>query len=523
MTAGQRYVFSAYCTAIDSLVDPSRIVLNHAPFSLGTVVGGPEARPKLSDMVPGQWFHYIFDATATGQLKMILGVDGAGDVTLERPMLDKADTLRGYMATDLPEPPAVGSMNWDLVPHNGLYEGSLKLASYNMSRPLNNGSYKGFRMRMRKSGRLTACQFQIASNFIGETSKSEVNGTRGHTYPVSWKLGFRVFNANSNWQITGSALRQVEWTYTNPDGVAGGNPLTNNSRVLFEMPLDDLQVTEQQRLLFLVYSRESAASTNWPSMNMTANIGRPALGLNPPRAVNLFFGDDPLYVEGTSSNLTPHSTGCLYGLGIRYNDGSEDGGVEMDSTPSAFRTDIGGNSHVRQRWSTSYYRRANQLVLGVYRLPNATPEAPLTVRISGPDISAMTLGIPAAQIQIFDFNTSQYPLTNQLFDLPGELILSPKSVYTVEIYSAGTTSGLYKIHGVRHSDFLGVARLANCSIPQPSPFRVIQPHKWSGSGEKSSNGGSSWQIAGWAEGGTDLPIALVINRRMAMTLEDLPA
>ena len=514
MEAGERYVFSVYCAALGSVADPSRVVVNHAPFSMATVVGGPDARPKLGDMVPGQRFHYVFDAVTSGQLRLILGLDGSGDVTLERPMLDKSAALRAYVASGELEVTPVGPMNWDSVPYFGWYEGSLKVGSANMSQRIRAG-YFGYRMTMRRAGSLAAVQSHLASNRVNETSKSRVNGNDDHSYPASWKLGFRVFDADANWQPAGEPLRDIPFRYTNPNG----NP--DDTRAVFEFDMQNLPVSEGQRLLFLFYSRESDPVNNHPSVNMTMNRGRPDLGQNPPRAVNLFYGDDPIHVR--NANLAPGQNGELFNLGIRYADGVEDGSISIDATPSAFRTDLGGSNRVRQRWTSPYWRRTSEILLAAYRRPDAMPQAALTVQISGPDISTMTLTIQPSDIQVFDEESrTSYHYTNQKFALPGELLLSPETVYTVEIHSSGTTSGRYRIHGVRHhSD--GYMNAGNTDLPIPAGgVEPIEPHKWSGTGEKSANGGTSWSPVGWAGGRADLPIAFVINRKMAKTLQELP-
>ena len=513
--AGERYVFSVYCAALGSAADPSRVVINHAPFAMGAVVGGLDARPKLGDMVPGERFHYVFDATTSGTLKLVVGLDGPGDVTLERPMLDRAATLRGYVATQAHETLDMTDLDWQKVPYNGHYEGAVqKLASAIMSQRIQ-GGYHGYRMTIRRSGTLDAVQVHLASNRRGETSKSRVNGANDHGFPASWQLRFQVFNADASWQISGGALHTTDFTYTNP---AGGS---DEGRVLFEFDVDNLAVSAGQRLLFLFSSRDSNPTNNHCSINMVINGGWPGLGLEPPRAVSLFMGDDPLYVLG-SGTLTPRGRGELYNLGIRYTDGVEEGDVGHDASPSAHRTNIGGANRVRQRWSSPYWRRASQIALAVYRRPNLNPQAGLTVQISGPDISTVQLIIPASQIQQFDEQfASSYTYTHQVFTLPSELLLSPDNVYTVEISSPNSDSDRYRIHTMRHYRD-GLARAAVSSVYPTAGVVPIEPHKWSGQAEKSTNGGGSWSPATWAGGGADLPFALVTARRMARTIGALP-
>lgn len=544
--AGKRYCFSVVCTAVDDQTGELDPVINHAPYSglVNVVTGGVillvpyityekeagvDPRPLLGEMIPGRRYYYIVDAVASGPLKFIMGLYSAvGDVTLEQPQIEEIATdarvPAGYAATDpaTPPPPPAEGLDWETIAHAGIWEGSMLLATWNMSRPVNTSasSYKGYRMTMRKSGNLVAAQFQLSSNFVGESSKSAINGACPHPYPAEWDLGFRVFAANASWQIAGSALAQVEWTYRNIDGTSGSNPATNDVRIIFEMPLN-LDVTEGQRLLFLVYSRESSPSLNWCSLNMTANQARPAFGQEPPIAVNRYIGDDPVFVEGSASNLQPHSTGCLNGLGIRYSDGIEYGGVEMDCTPSEFRRSIGGSSKIRQSWSTPYYRQADKIALGVYRdATQAAAQADLLVKISGSGLTTVNLTIPKEDVQLVNPGSSSLPYTNQVFDLPGLITLAPDVTYTIEVSSAGTTAGRYKTQGVRDSNKLGVGRSSggsiNClGITQPSPFNVIQPNLDPnlGDGEYTTNG-SSWDAIGYNEGGGKWPLALFVNRRM---------
>lgn len=510
LVAGKRYVFSVDCAAVGNGDDADRVVLNIIPFTSVTLLS---PRPTIGELAPGG---RPFGCIVSGNAKLRIGPElgsGSADITLERPMLDEGTALRDYAATD--PSMSASALDWDFVPNRGYYDGAVtKVASAIISQRIRAG-YFGWRMTMRRPGSLRHVQFQIASNRTGETSKSRVNGNNSHAFPASWKLGLRIFNANSDWRINGDALRDIQWIYTNPSG--GGD----ESRVLFELDIADLAVATGQRLLFLIYSRESNPENNHPSVNMVMNGGRPSLGLNPPRAVSILWGDDPLHVRGSS--LSPGSNGELFGLGLRYADGYEEGDVGHDATPSAFRTDIGGSNRVRQRWSSPYWRRAARLALAVYRRPNLMPQSDLTVRISGPDISAMNLTIPASQIQIFDEAIrSSYSFTHQIFNLPGELLMSPNSVYSIELFSPNSGDDRYRIHGFRHYKD-GLARASVSTIYPVSEMTPIEPHRWSGLAEKSSNGGGVWSPVGWAGGAADLPIALVIDRRMAPTIDLLPA
>lgn len=406
-------------------------------------------------------------------------------------------------------------MNWDFIPYYGVYEGQIRILStqQNANRIQDNG-YRGWRFTVRRNGTIAVIQHQIASNKAGENTKSTFGGSRNHDYPAVFPLGLRVFKADSNWQIDGAALRDVQWTYTNPDGASGSGFMSNNSRVIFEHQLD-LAVSSGQRLLFLVYNRHPDPANNCPAVNMPANQDRPSLGLNPPTAVTPFYGDDPLYVRsGSPTGTLSPSSDRLYSLGIRYTDGVEDGTVVNDSN-SYFNVEISGTKRARQRWSSPYWRKTSRLAVAVRRNADSIPESDLTVRITGPDISAVTLRIPVAQVPAWGEG-----YRHLFFDLPQQIVLAPNSIYTVELFSPDSSQD-YILHAIRQFAN-GIASPANSDGSYVSNG-TIDPHKWSGLAEVSSNGGSSWQFAGYGGGDTDLPIAFVLDRRMAATAEALPA
>lgn len=519
--AGKQYVFSVHCAAIGAATSSTRVVINHAPFSSAAPLDGPEARPTLADMAPGQLYHYVFSATRTGPLKLILGIDGPGDVTLERPMLDQTPELRAYVATDPVQPSEVRDLNLDFVPYYGHYEGGIEFCCTHINTFQIKAGYYGFGMTMPRTGDIDVIQFQHTSNKSGETTKSAINGSNNHSFPASWALGLRVFKADNNWQINGSALRDLNWTYTNPDGNAN-----NSSRMLMQLSLDNMSVTAGQRLLFLVYNREENPNNNYCSLNMLSNFGRPSFGQNPSRAQSLFAGDEPrLFVSSSLGGTLSTPSQRMYNFGLRYSNGMEVGSVALDGTPNAHIAPIWGNTRFRQKWSSPYWRRASKMAFAAYWFPDKRPESALTVRVSGPDISTMTLNIQPAQVQQFDFTTSgaTLPYTHQVFDLPSDLVLSPSTVYMVEFYSPGTSEAKrYQTHMYRNYN-LGVASARTVNPPPSSEVLPIEPHKWSGLAEISTNGGSSWSPAGWGQGNTNMLWALVIDRKISLTPDELPA
>lgn len=535
VTAGELISVSAYCRTITAIGIGGQLVLNAVPSSGWEQIGETDTRPRLDDLVVDARFSWTFRATVTGTLKIRFGLlDGDGDVEIDRPKIERG-LLTDYVATGDPggTPPDPGTLDLDFLPYNGLYDGAgIDFAGTNINTlRLDSTGYRGWRVTVRRTGTLVAMQHQLASNKSGETSKSSIGGNRSHGYPAEWDVGLRVFNADSGWQISGAALRQFEWTYKNPDGVGGSNPATNNTRVVFEHDLANLAVTAGQRLLFLVYSREGNPSADHPSVNMASNYGRPDFGLSPPRAASLYYGDDPMFVSSSSpgGTLAPISQ-RIHGIGLRYSDGAEFGTLANDCTPGSYSDGaatsnahvgfIYGSRRIRQRWSSPYWRKASKFALACYHFPGRTPADDLTVKITGSDISTATIDLSTAQVQQFDFSTSgpwTRAFTHQLFDLPEPLVLSPSTVYTVELYAPGASkTNRYQTHFLRQ--FKNGLSNANNTSPAPSgSITVIEPNRPSGLAEVSSNGGSSWSYAGYGGGDTDMLFALFTDGNVSDT------
>jgi hypothetical protein len=431
----------------------------------------------------------------------------ATDVTLWRPMLDRAEALRGYAATDPIQPveePAP-AIDFDFLPHRGMRIGNNIAVSSNMSQAIKGGRY-GHRLVVPWTGTLEHVQFNITSNRTGETTKSARGGSQTHGFPATWELGYRVSAADQNWQPTGPLLRDIPFQH---ERTASGD---GRDRQLHQLDLGDLPVTSDQRLLLWTYSRETDPSNNWCAVNYYANGGRPAFGLNPPRAHSRTYGDTPMHVIGytQSSTMSPSSRGDLGGIGIRYTDGREWGDAGFDASPvdDVFRLLLGESTVARQSFSYPYYFKATHLELAAYKLPGNTPQSNLTVQITGAGLSPITLNIPPASIQVYDGQlSSSYTHDTQLFELPTPLLGAPGVTYTIELASPSTTKGRYRVH----------ARRRWSAALTPPGITPIEPDHFNMDAEISFNGGSSWQLASWAAGRAMLPVALVVNGQVSTT------
>lgn len=367
-----------------------------------------------------------------------------------------------------------------------------------------------FMIEAPRSGGLRRCQFNITTRnaAIDEKTKSRKAGDLGHGFPASWLMRFRLYRM-SGMSTTGSPLVELDWTHKSLEG----HPY-EDSRLIVDIDLGGTPVTIGDRLAFCVMSRDADPASDHVVLNGCASRCRPPGGLNPPRRVNLFYGDMNqmcvMQASGPDFELAPHTNSegdCLHGLAIEYTDGVQWGGTEGDSTASAMRTMLGEAHRVRQKYRKPYWRKLDRLWLAVGR--NASPQAPLAVRVTGGAIDR-TIIIPAAQIQECDF-AGNGTLTNQVFALERPLIFAADTVYTVELSSPGTTAGGYIIQGVRPSRGVFKRADARNMDPPPAPGDIIAINSHNGSGERSSDGGGSWQPAGWPSGKVDLPIAFELR------------
>ena len=396
----------------------------------------------------------------------------------------------------------------DRLPHRGMRIGNNIAVSANMSQGIKVGRY-GHRLVVPWTGQLQHVQFNITSNKPDETSKSAVAGDQSHGFPASWQLGYKISAADGAWQPTGPVLRDIHFTHERRSVDDG------RSRQLHQLDLGGLPVMSGQRLLLWTYNREDDPANTWPSVNFYANGGRPAFGLDPPRAYSRTYGDAPMHViSGTQSDaMTPFSRGDIGGIGIRYTDGREWGDVGFDATPvdDVYRMLLGEATRVRQPFSYPYYFTATHLEIAAYRPPDAIPQSDLIVRISGPDIATITLPIPAASLQVFDGAlSSSYTHDTQVFALPSPLRGAPGVTYTIEVSSSDSTKGRYRMHARR--------RWAESTEPA-SGMTPIEPDHFDQDAEVSFDDGHSWRDVGWSatNGRAMLPVALVIGGTISAT------
>ena len=537
VVAGQRYFVQAVVVAVDDATDADSVILNIAPFSSMTLVGGSgtgdDVRPRLGEVVATDLVWFAFDALVTGNLSLHFGKTGAasGDITFDRLQVDQAAELRAYTPTGVATPPVEGDLNWDTVDYQGYYEGNImSLGTQQTSNRVVDGDARGWRYQATRTGTIAKMQHQLASNGGDELSKSTYLGLGSpatgikHEYPAHFPMALDVFKANSSWQRDGAAIFSTTWIYTNDNAGAGSS---GDSRVIFEHS-PKIAAVQGDRFLFLVRNNganASARNDNCCSTNMPANMrpdrssGRPATGLSPPRAVTLYLGDTPLYTNGSIGGSLGEDTsnGRLYNFALRWADGYEEGTVRNDCN-SNFTRSIGGSNRVRQAWSkATYYRRATKISLAVLRMV-ASPAAGITVQISGGAVD-QTFTIPAS----FFPRQGTDPHEFKEYDLPSPVIFAPGVTYTVELRSPSSGATNYEINGIRQAGF---NKNADASVGTGAFVSAghIDANKWSAQAEFSTNGGGSWGFLGYSTSlaDSDWPIAFYLGRQMATTLEGLP-
>jgi len=447
----------------------------------------------LAVLACGIW---AVEVSATPHLRADAGDAGAVDRAPQQPILAEASTQ---------SEPAIAV---DRLPHRGMRIGNNIAVSANMSQAVKAGRY-GHRLIVPWAGNLEHVQFNITSNKTNETSKSAVAGNQSHGFPASWQLGYAISGADEAWQPTGPLLRDIHFTHERRSVDDG------RSRRLHQLELDGLPVTSGQRLLLWTYNREDDPASDWPSVNFYANGGRPAFGLDPPRAYSRTYGDAPMHAisGGQSDDMNPFSRGDLGGIGIRYTDGREWGDVGFDASPvdDVYRMLLGEETRVRQPFSYPYYFAATHLEIAAYRPPDANPQGDLTVRLDGADTAPITLTIPADSVQVFDGAlSSSYTHDTQVFALPSPLLGAPDVTYTIEIAASDSTKGHYRMHARR--------RWSESTEPA-SGVTPIEPDHFDQDAEVSFDSGSSWRDVGWSadNGRAMLPVALVIDGRISST------
>lgn len=516
VVAGQTYVFQIHVTA-NAGSNPDHVILNHTPFDNATLVS---SRPTSASAMSGQVSYYILTATRTGALTLIVGPDRTGDVTLERPCFDNYGVLRQYAATDAVAPPdPSGDIDPLTIPWDGLYEGWTGLQNSNNSSRLSGGR-RGYRFEVKRSGTdhvLDEIQFQVASNFSGEISKSYYNGTNAHGYPANWNFRVDIYASNGSWQMVGSPLKQTSLNYVNATGspAAGGD-----SRVICAVTNLNLTGVDQgDRFVVELVNLEGTPATDHFSVN--ANSISPSYGCtwvgpnaSPPEAAGLYLGDTCMAcaISGTS---TSSINSMMQGIAWRFDDDVEEGCIAFDATPSTFGFVVYGTTNiVRYRLVAPYYRRAYGFNFAAWHSAGTVPAAGLRFTLSGPGVSVAKT-VPAASVTARGgtLRTVYVP-----FDTP--VVLVPDEDYYVVLDAPGVSSGAaYQIGATRSAGYLGSPE--GRITPDQGVFRLIDRHGGSGVAQRSTDSGASWTTLGFSGGGANLSYALVLNGDVASTLEGL--
>lgn len=488
-------------------------------FSLvvfGAALGLPcEAKADPSNSACSSRYHSAW--------KIPLGGDGGCDLRDILPRAYVPTSLEMPEDPDAPQPEpipsgslaAFGGVSAPVevgLPFQGRYLGSALVTTSNMANRIRGGSY-GYRVVIPYGGQLQHVQFQITSRRTNEGSKSRMNGDDLHPIPATWSLGFRVQAADENWQPTGPVLRDIRYTHERTSADDG------RSRQLHQLDLGNLEVAAGQRMLFWSYSRMADPDNNHPAINTSRNSGMLAQGLDPPRARDLLYGDAPIQAISESNpngrDMSVYTNrGDIGSMGIRYTDGREwgDTGLDGGTTENVFRFHLSETIRIRQKLSLpDRYFRAHEVWHGVYRTGPVGDD--LYIRITGKDISTIDITVPMSSVQVFggDSDTSgQYQM--QRVPLPSPFIGTPGTTYTVEIYSPNADGG-YTTHARR--------RYSEKTTPATS-VTPIEPDIPPDDGEWSSDGGLSWQGAGWNNRGGFMPIGLFLDGHVASRIGGLP-
>lgn len=516
-----------------SSTDPNdpHVILNHAPFSYATVAGGPGARPNLESIAVDTIAYYTLTVNVTGQLKIRFGLDRTGSVTLENIMVDFFNGLRNYVATDPIDEPSPGALDIKTIPYNGQYIGLPMGVSGNNSNQVRDGR-RGGRYRVRHTGTITEFHFQIATNQNdGESSKSRLGGAAPHPYPASWNYRLEIFDATEAWSVSGAARFSQDFTVYTKDGSAA------YSRVIYVFDQTNhglsLAVNDGDRLVWRLTNLSGSKNANYVSINSVSVFGNDGIywcgvGRTPPQAAGYWHGDDNIAVsfDGGGNNTSPLARGPQNVAAVRYADGVVDGDIAMDATMTVMAVYIGGTNIARQTWTQGdYYARASGLLAFAWHRSATPPSAALRATVSGSDIATQNI----------DFAPGIIPARNSTLlgvqqNWPSPVTFSPGQTYELRISSAsspfatGYMFGCRRIAGVLSSGiglYNGTLYSPPPQSPAPAAYNLINRHQWSGSAQKSSNNGSSWDVVGWPSGAADLPFAFVLNGNVSNTLGGL--
>lgn len=511
---GTTYILSGYVVAVTDAgpVDNEHVVINHSPFS-ALAVDEATPRPVLSNVSPGERVWYRATATQTRSVRLIMGLDRDGDITMNRPMIEEASTLGGYVATDPvtpPDPPE--GINNDAAPWRNLYEGLPIFAQQNISKRLGSntsGSWvrtpMGFRFRSPRSGTIKAFQSQHATNRsdFAESTKSVLAGVTPHSFPYVGKLQYEIFRGSydagaDRFVASGSAIYSVQYTITQ------NAPSVNESRYMLTTAELTISVDEGE-WLGIKWTPELA--------NTHGSINVAGIPNGPQRPSPLSggpFTETHFNCGAWSSNILSNINGMINGVAAVYSDGVVEGYIGLDATASGLTEDVGGANWVRQTYTgANYWRRASAFGLCMYKGSGTSNNVEALIYVDG--VLARTVTFPSS-----DFPTSSEPLRWAQRNLSSPLDLPPSTPITILVRSTTSASNGYRIPGTRDIT-QGGSPTATIQSPAPYTTALLNRHSWSRAAEQSNNSGSSWFVAGYPSGLADLPVALYTGQNVATT------
>lgn len=444
---------------------------------------------------------------------------GMGGLMLDRPMLERAASLRSHVAAD----PAGSRIDPLTIPYDGLWEGWPKQHVGNNSSRVG-ARPKGGRFQVRRTGTITEWHFQMSSNYEGETSKSTYKGSDAHDYPASWDYRLDIFPSNPSWEIAGASMFTYDFTVNSAHGVRGARGYSR-AIMAFTQSMHGLliSVTAGQHLVWRLTNLYDDPDNNACSINAFSVYPKNGIrwvGPNaiPPEASGLFHGDGNhgCYFDG--NNTVPFNY-LQNMVGIRYSDGIEDGDISMDATNTVFGATIDQTNIVEQTWRAPYWRRTSSFMVAAWQAAYSTPAAPLRVAVSGADIPTQIVDIPPSLIPVRDGI-----LRAREMSFAAPMTFSPNTVYRVVLSSPGSSSDApFRICAGRSAGFLSPPGGAPPRmIPPPETYELIDRHDWSGNARKSSDNGANWTYLGWGSpGGANLSFALRLNGNVSGTEEGL--
>lgn len=484
---GQVYTISCYVVAVDeAATNPSTVILSHAPYGRATIINGT-ARPTVSSVGPGEWHSYTVEIVSAGTLTIVVGCDNAGDVTVERIMVDPDEDLRTYDATDPTAAPDPVS-GLEFLPHHG-YGCGTSTAFGDGQFPLRiNSNFVGWGIGIPAGIPATAVDYfftQLRSNRgpAGESNKSRVEGAYPHG-AYTWNFKVNCYESNSTFTTVGSLVWTLTDSYTNSmTSDYEGYPVRHFT------PPSTWTVEGGEYYILQFENLEDNPDNTYFSLNSShaQRATTEGMALDPPRAASPSpaYGNSPIVVSGpNSSSVSPYYRGIVGGTGLKLVSGVEIGSSGQDGTGSAMRKAIYGNRKWRQRLTYPWWAQADKLWHGVWK--DGTPAGNVTITLSGPNIDESWTRTPA-QIPSWNPSTSNLPpRTVETFDLS---TWEADEVYTVEISAPSATQTTpYYIGSVR----------ASAPSNQYSDEPVWEQHYPGYPAEYSEDGGSSWLPIGWA-------------------------